>query len=163
MDKGLAVKDLVKLGATREAARSIVHREKFQGGRMTPQEFHQRYAFARGAKCHVCTRRPLTTARTYIPLEDLHKQDPEGLGALLVQSPDKLQGMMETFRDASNNPVQYVRISTTYACRQHRKELEIAAAKGPSWAVVEFNHGPGEDRIIVGGPLSSAPSAVTHG
>lgn len=45
-----------------------------------------------------------------------------------------------------------IRTGEIFACTMHRKAAEIAAAKGPSYAMVDFDYGPGEEgsRAYVG-------------
>jgi hypothetical protein len=135
------------LGVPRAEARrtAIIHRKKFQGGRCTPEEFHSRYAFPKHAQCP-CGAPPMSVARTYYPLDELVKQRPEWMGKLLASGgSEALYKLMAEFVDGI-----YVRVAVVYACKAHRAEMERAAAQGPSWARVHFNHGPGEDKPMVG-------------
>ena len=89
-----------------------------------------------------------------IPLDELKKRDPvyEAVAARAAIDPQAAQmfyGMLVPLETGAKGvPVPHIRVSTTYACEGCQKTLEKAAAKAPSWAVVEFNRGPAEKRII---------------
>ena len=61
--------------------------------------------------------------------------------ALYLQSIVKIKG-------PDGRPRNYFRISTTYACKRCTPAMERVAAKAPSHALVEFNYGPGADKIV---------------
>jgi len=132
---------------------TIQHRRRFMGGRATPEQYHSKYAFPPGTRCQVagCSARPLTRIIVMVPYEELRKTDP-GIDVLAATDPAKFLAMMIPLK--INGPTQpavnHIRISTVYACKTHTPDAERAAAHGPSWAVVEINRGPGEDKPKVG-------------
>jgi len=80
-----------------------------------------------------------------MPLDELRRRDPK-FDALFAANPAVVAQMIVQMTDGP-----YVRVVTQYACPQHRRELEKAAARSPSWAIVELNHGPDPaNRVAVG-------------
>lgn len=128
------------------SARRAPRRTKFEHKYgMTPEEFHRRYAFPPGVRCGGC-RSPKVAVRaiTMVPLDELRKRDPR---ADYFATHDPL-GFAKTLVPLKHGP--HVRIATVYACSTCAPELERQAARGPSWAVVEFDRGPGPDKPQVG-------------
>lgn len=120
----------------------IIHRKVLFGGVETAMEVHARLGW-RG-RCH-CGGAPVVQIRTFMLLEDAIKASPEYVGMIMMTNPD---GSMQV-------PVQktkfgdMIRVASVLACRHHQKELEIAAARGPSNALVEIDRGPGAERPVV--------------
>lgn len=125
------------------------HNRKFMNGEMTPEECHQKYAFAKGTKCAGCGRPPLSTIRVLYPLDELVKRDGNFVGTMLMKDPEAFKKMcVETTEGI------LVRVSTVYACKSCTPAAERAAAKGsPSWCVVEINRGPGPDKLVTSGDI----------
>lgn len=89
-------------------------------------------------------------------MDELRKRDPvfDKVASLALINPKAAVQFHQTLvqlRGSDGKPENHVRVSTVYACKMHIKEMERAAAKMPSWAVVEFNYGPGPDKIISSG------------
>jgi hypothetical protein len=125
----------------------IIHRTQFDGGRSTPEEYHQRHAFKPGQKCSGCPRRPVATLRVLLPIEELIKVDAEGVGRMIVEAPRELDALCSHLTDGV-----YIRTTTVYACRSCLPAAERAAARGaPSWAIVEISRGPGTTNLITSG------------
>lgn len=124
----------------------IIHREKFHPT-LTPEEFHNRYAFKPGEKCP-CGRRAEVVCRVLMPLDELVKRDAKAIGYLLMSDggPEKLKELaVETIHGT------YIRVSTQHACKSCSPTLErVAARDAPSWCIVEFSRGPGPTRVLSG-------------
>ena len=114
---------------------------------MTPQEFHNRNAYPRGAACVACKAPPVIVCRVLLPLKDVVEKQGEAIGAILLD-PRRAENFFALCVETKYGT--FVRVSTTYACAEHRRDLERTAAKAPSYALVEFGRGPGEDRPMVG-------------
>ena len=122
------------------------HRRRFQGGLITPEEFHAKYAFPPDARCLVCPSRPLAVIRVLVPVDELRKRDP----VFDVMCDNDPVGMQNMFVQLTHGP--HVLTTSAFVCKQHLPEAEKAIARSsPSWAVVEINRGPGVDNPKVGG------------
>lgn len=114
-------------------------------GKITPNELHRTLAWPAHARCVCGSARVVIQAKTFYPLEEFNKINPELVGTILMT--ERAATLSQLFVEFTSGV--HVRISTTYACEQHKRDLEIAAAKGPSWALVEFDRGVGEDKPII--------------
>ena len=109
------------------------------------------FAFPPEDTCGVCSARPLIRAIVMAPFADALRSGalPRGL------HPDQLQAITvminEHPEDPKSRPVPYIRMSLSYACPQHRADLERVLAKAPSWAIVEINAGPDPTNKVVFG------------
>ena len=123
-------------------ARHVSH--LFDG--LTASEYHSKHAFPVGAKCSGCkTLRGLTTRiMVLFPLAEMKKIDP--LFDLVADK--KPEVLAKTLVQTVHGP--HVRMSTVYACEQCCPAAEKAAAKGPSWAIVDIHRGPPKDRFMSG-------------
>lgn len=123
----------------------IIHRKTFMDGRMSPKDLHNAVLFT-GKKCQTCTRQPEYILRSFAEEAEMLKRDPN-LYALMQSRLDLyLQMRVTNFKGGP-----WLRIAETYACGQCFKDAQKAAAKGPSWVLVEIDHGPKEIRAMVGG------------
>lgn len=124
----------------------VVHMRKFLRGRMTPEEYHAKWAFPPGVRCTSCQgAKVVLRAITLAPLADARRVSP-WVDAL---DPVALLQMVVQIKGADGQPVPYVRIGTAYSCAQCRSALERTLAKLPSWVQVEFNRGPGPDKPAI--------------
>lgn len=126
-----------------------IHRRKLFGGRTSAEAVHAHLGFSPKAKCP-CGVRPTTRCIILAPFDEAKRMVPD-LELLVETSPMQVMEALVQIKESPAGPAKpYLRISVTYACKQHRAVLERAAAKLPSWCIAEFNHGPGPDRIVVG-------------
>ncbi|KKN72063.1 hypothetical protein LCGC14_0414580 [marine sediment metagenome] len=122
-----------------------LHRKKLFGGLQTAEEYHSEHAFPPNARCQGCKTRGVTTRIiVYYPVDEVKKRDP-AFAAISEVSPQKFLALL---MQTKSGPM--VRISTVYACKQCTPTIEKAAAKGPSWALVDINRGPGPDKAVAG-------------
>lgn len=132
---------------------NVLHMKKFAGGRMTPVEMHQRYAFPLGAKC-MCGARPRFRAIVMIPIDEARKRMP-GLDDIMLADPEgfmqNLVQIRESKTDSDKDLKTYFRLSVVYSCQRCRRDMDKALAKAPSWAIVEINEGPKDPMIITNG------------
>lgn len=118
----------------------IIHVDKFMGGEMTPQEAHRKFGIRK--KC-MCGRPGVATIRVLVELAELIKRQPEFVAQIAASNPNG--PYVPTVPTKYGNMVM---VSNVAVCENCRKDGEIAAAKGPSWCLVEINSGP-KDSITV--------------
>lgn len=126
----------------------VVHRRTFENRYgCTPEEYHRQHAFHPSARCAGCrSQKVAVRAITLVPLDELRKRDP-AFDLLATRDP---AGMMKLLVPLKHGP--HVRVSTAYACQACAPALEREAARStPSWAIVEFNRGPGPQKLVTGG------------
>ena len=134
---------------SRQRAREAVRRARLS--RMTPDEV-EAMCMPPGARCVACSAPPCCTARVFAPLKDVADGmiGRETLGKLLVENPD---AFFELCWERAPGEV-WVRVTTTYSCRAHLHIMEKAAAKSPSWCMVDIDRGPEAaargNRVVVG-------------
>jgi len=121
----------------------VQFKKKFMDGRMSPEDVHQRLAFKPGSRCLYCSKPPMTRATVLAPLDEVKKRDPS-IQDLSLARPDLFLAMLV---QTKHGP--HVRISEVYSCKECTPALEKAVAKHPSWCIVDFDRGPGADRIVV--------------
>jgi len=111
---------------------------------MTPQEFHQTYAFKPGDKCNGCGGRPLIRIHSYGDCKIMMDRDP-ALTVLKNERPDLFEDMI---LKSAWGPM--FRIAEAFACKSCAPEAERAAAKHPDWVYVWVDRGPDPDKIVIG-------------
>ena len=129
----------------------VIHRDKFMGGRMSPNEAHRKWGINR--KCNHCGAPGACRIKVFMPLDELVKRAPNFVAAIMASNPDE-SGKMPTvrFKESSSDMVgkDYIKASDTVWCDNCKTQARLEAAKGaPSWAVVEIDEGP-KDTIRVG-------------
>ena len=128
-----------------KAARSnpVIHRSKLFGGVKTAQEIHAKIAWKR---CSIsgCNHLPVVQIRCLMLLDEFVKQSPQFASALAASNPD---GPFIPTIPTTFGPM--VKFSTVHACRDHQQDAEKAAAKAPSWVLIEIDRGPGADKPVV--------------
>jgi len=142
----------------------VIHKHKMFGGEGTAEEIHAKYGYPRGAKCCGCGKHPGVggiTVRSFIALSDLKSGDPKGWMVYQMMGDEKRAGITVLMKGSKGEPVPYVRVMTVYACKTCRPAAESAAAKAPSYYIVDINRGPGPDKPTQGWTASSA-SAETN-
>lgn len=123
-----------------------LHRKKFMGGRMTPQEVHAQLAFPLDAKCAGCGRRPTIRAITMCELSEARK-DP-GIEAIFQENPAAVVQRVVMLKGSDGKAIPYLRMGIAYSCASCRPTMERTLAKAPSHWVVEINDGPAEEKVI---------------
>lgn len=103
-------------------------------------------AWARGldprARCLHCQGRPAVWIRTYYQLPDFLRVFGQVQSLLYAQKHGGKLPIMETI----HGPMVFV--SEVYACKSCGPAAEIAAAKHPSWALVEVRKAPVQRTLI---------------
>ncbi len=129
----------------------VIHRQKFMGGRMTPQEAHQKWGIGRG--CYSCKAPGTCRIRVFMPVDEALKRAPNLLAMIMASNPDE-SGKLPTvrFKESSSDMIgkDYIKASDTVWCDNCKVEARLEAARSsPSWAVVEIDDGK-KDTIKVG-------------
>jgi len=129
-----------------EDRKKVRSRKQLFGGRETAEEVHSKHAFPPGSKCAGCQRSRGLIMRIIIlaPVDEISKRDPF-FARMVEECP---QQFMEIIVRTKYGVM--LRLSTTYACHACQRDAERAAAKAPSWCIVDINRGPGKDKIVVG-------------
>lgn len=121
------------------------HRRRLFGGVRTADEVHRELGL-RG-RCHVCGGPPAIRIRVFAPLDELVRRQPEFVAVVAANNPDA-PGVVPTV-PMGREGAPFVKLSDLCACDLCRADAERAAARGPSWCVVEIDRGPGADRPLV--------------
>lgn len=127
---------------TDDKKHEVLHRKTFMGGRMTPKEAHRLYGF-RGRRC-VCGQPAAIQIKTLMHHDDFVKHaDPEMVAAIIAtnQSGPRIPTIPTKF-----GPM--VRVGQVYACDTCKVEAQRAAAKLPSWVLVEMDMGYQEKATV---------------
>ena len=129
----------------------IRHRRKLFDGRYTAEEVHTSFAFPPHAQCQGCERPPTMRIIVMAPLDEMRKRNPE-FDTVMELDPSFFMQQLVKIRENPTDEVgkPYVKVSVVYACKRCTPRAEKAAAKAPSWCIVEINKGPGPDNPIVG-------------
>ncbi len=116
----------------------IRHLKRFMGGRATPQEVFRAVGVRK--KCAQCGCPASVRIRVLVELKELIKRQPEFVAQIMASNPTG-QPVVPTV-PTIHGPM--VKVSDVGACSQCRTAAERAAARGPSWAIVEIDAGPKE-------------------
>ncbi len=126
----------------------IIRRTQLFGGVKTAQEIHAEHGFRE--RCLKCKGPPSIQIRMFMLVDDFVKRAPEMAAAIAASNPDgnSIPCVPMTF----GNMVKY---ATVTACRHHQKELEVLAAKAPSYVLVELDYGPGAPKPVIQVPKAA--------
>jgi len=140
--------------ATRKNNRpSSEHIRKFIKGEMTPREMH---IAAMNKPCEQCGHPASVRLRVLVLLDELVQRNPEFVAQIMVSNPDGTCTVPTI-------PTKYgpmVKVSDIGACDSCRRSAEQAAAKCPSWCLVEIS-APPEDKNPVQVQVPQMPGKVT--
>lgn len=129
-----------------EGRSEVLHRRKLFGGRFNAVEAHRKIAW-HGKHCKCGSPKVVIRAKVMVLASELMKT--ESGATFLLKLASQNNGAVPVIETIYG---KMVRITDAYACRSHQSDLEKACARSPSWAIVEFDRGPGEDKPIVGVP-----------
>lgn len=121
----------------------IVHRSKLFGGRATAHELHAKLAWG-GKPCSACGAPPAIRIQIFVALSDM------SLALRLAVEAEIAAGRLHTMHSTAGPAV---RTSVMMACSRCAPAAERAAANpsyAPSYAIVDIDRGPGEDKPVVG-------------
>lgn len=114
---------------------AVVHVKTFDGGRRTPDEMHRQLAFGPYKKCTGCgSAKPAIRLKTLCPADELMKRNPNLAATIMAMNKEGpyLPTIATTY-----GPM--VLVADVVACDHCKVEAEKAAAKGPSWLIVEID------------------------
>jgi hypothetical protein len=111
-----------------------IHTKKF-GHRTgeTPQEMHARLAW-KGRVCRSCGGPPVIRIKVLTPVKEMN---PGIVAAIALRNPDG-SGQLPVIKTAHGDMLM---TADVFACRACRRDAERAAAKGPSFNIVEIDRG----------------------
>lgn len=112
----------------------VIHVKKFDGGNRTPDEVHRQLAFGK-KRCVGCgSDKPAVRFRTLCPADELMKRNPDVAATIMALN---REGPQLPTIDTKYGPM--VLVADVVACDNCKGEAERAAAKGPSWLIVEID------------------------
>lgn len=117
----------------RSEARKVIHVKKFMDGKIAPEELHAMFAWA-GKKCR-CGTTPFVRCLSFAPFAELNERAPGMLVQMAIENNGTIPMVEFTYG-------KFVRIGEAYACGRCMRALERAAAKHPSWVLVEWQKAP---------------------
>ncbi len=126
----------------RQGRNEIQHRTKLFGGVRTAEEVHAIQGIRQPCQGPGCKNLPVVQAKMFMLHDEFIERCPQMAVAIAISNPDgsrSIPCVPMTF-----GPM--VMFSKVAACRTHQRELEVTAARAPSWVLVEINHGPGADK-----------------
>lgn len=123
-------------------ANPIVHRTALFGGRETAMEVHRRLAW-NNARCTGCGGLPVVCARTFVALTDMSMDTRVAI---------EVEIAMGRIKTTPTKQGQAICTGVAYACSGCKATMARQLAKGPSYAMTDWDEGPGEDPIIVAVP-----------
>jgi hypothetical protein len=140
---------IIKPGEANKPKRTI-HKTKLFRGQKTAQEIHREFGM-RG-RCSLCGGPPSIMVRMLALIEDVKKQSMPYWVAVCQSAADnghvdKDGNIKVPFIKTTYGKM--IRISQAIACSHHQKDLEVTAARAPSWVLVEIDRGPGADNPVV--------------
>jgi hypothetical protein len=120
----------------------VIHRTKLFGGVKTAHEVNAQLGWRQ--RCAKCQGPPVIKVRMFMLYDEFVKRSPQMAMAIAATNPDGpfIPTMPTTF-----GPM--VKYASVCACSAHQKELEVMAAKAPSYVLVEIDRGPGADKPVV--------------
>lgn len=138
-----------RIRAARKAAKpEIIHREKLFGGRETAMDVHRQLAW-HGGRCNGCgSGQTVIQIATHMLTKEIIDKHPSIAARIMMAAED---GQIPSWK-SKYGPMTMVGVA--YACAACRQSLESAAAKGPSYVLVEIDRGPGEDKIVSQVPIA---------
>lgn len=132
-----------RASATR-AKQEVIHRSKLFGGLTTAAEVHSRQGFRQPCEAPGCKNLPVIQVRMLMLHDEFLKRSPQMAAGIAASNPDG--PFVPTIPTTFGPMVMYSKVC---ACRTHQKELELSAAKAPSWILVEIDRGPGSEKAQV--------------
>jgi len=123
-----------------------IHFNKLFGGKMTAEEVHRSTAL-RGRKCP-CGLQAAGRAISFAPLSDLFDKDPMRVRWLAQQNGGQIPIVQFKTGREDASAQKFVRLGEAVYCDICRSACEKAMAKLPSWVLVDWDRGPGKDKVV---------------
>lgn len=122
----------------------VIHRSKLFGGLTTAEEVHAHHGIRLPCGAPGCKNLPVIQIKMMMLMNEFAQRSPQLAAAIAATNPDG--PFIPTVPTTFGPMVVFSRVA---GCRTHQKDLEKAAAKAPSWVLVEIDRGPGADKPIV--------------
>lgn len=120
--------------------KQAIHRTKLFGGQQVEEVFFD--SMFKGARCLQCgSPKPCLRIQTFIAIADI----------VDTRVRDEIRRQVSKGK-IKTTPLTHgpgIKSGEAFACKSCRKELEVAAAKGPSYIVVVFDRLPEADKPLV--------------
>lgn len=129
---------------SRTKRREVIHRSKLFGGLATAEEVHARLGFRQPCQAPGCRSLPVIGVKMFMLHDEFVERSPQMATMIAMSNPD---GPYIPCAPTKFGPM--VMFSKVCACREHQRDLELAAAKAPSYVLVEIDRGPGADKPVV--------------
>lgn len=129
------------MGREARAKRQVIHSTKLFGGLATAQEVHAKWGFRSPCTVPRCGNMPVIQVRMFMLHDEFVEKSPMLARSIAMSNPD---GPYIPCAPTTFGPM--VRFSTACACRAHQRDLEVVAARAPSYVLVEIDRGPGADK-----------------
>lgn len=139
--------------------RKVVFKDKLFQGIMTAEEYWRKHTATRGEKCRMCENQKIAIRiRVFVEVDELVNRSPEIAGVIMARSDDgSIPYVPMQFSGKGGKVYKMVMVSVNAFCDSCAVDAERYAAKGPSWALVEIDRGPGKDKTVV-----QVPSAIVR-
>ncbi len=108
------------------------HIKRFMDGRATPDEAHRAIGIRK--KCEQCGAPAAVRIKVLVELQELTRRQPEFVAQIMVTNPN---GPFVPTVETKHGHM--VKVSDIGACDLCRVDAERAAARGPSWCIVEID------------------------
>jgi len=122
----------------------VIHRSKLFGGVRTAEDVHARHGLRDPCAIKGCPNLPVIQIKMFMLHDEFVQRNPRMATMIALSNPN---GKYIPCTPTTFGPM--VRFSTVNACRTHQRDAERAAAKAPSYVLVEIDRGPGADKPIV--------------
>lgn len=121
--------------------------KKFMDGKATPDEVWRKFVL-KGRPCFGCGNpKGAIIIRVFMPLDEAWARNPELLAQMTIWAASQGVSSIPTV-DFGNPPQPFIRASERVACDNCKVTAERAAARGPSWCVVEIKRGPEMNPLV---------------
>lgn len=119
----------------------IIHSTKLFGGRETAMELHRRLAW-NGKPCDGCGAKDTSLRiQTFVLMSDMSADT-----RMAIEFQISIKKLHAAKLPGGRRAI---RTGVMHACPRCAPSLERAAAKGPSYAILDFDRGPGEDKPLI--------------
>lgn len=115
----------------------IIHIKRLTDGKKTPQELHREIGIRKS--CNYCGGPAAIRIKILAPKDEIIKRHPEFFAMLQMSNPAGPDGALPIVQ-TTEGPM--LKISDIGACEHCKADAERAAARGPSWCIVEIDRGP---------------------
>lgn len=109
----------------------------------TPAEIHWQ---SLGRRCDQCQGPPVVEVLIFTPAEEAAEKFPRIVAKIMQDHGGALPLVL--LRGPDGGPRRFLPVLHAFACRHHSKELELLAARAPSYNFVDIRRGPDVARAV---------------